>query len=64
VAPLLERQVAVAVLVELGEGLAARCQQFLALDPAVVVLVRAGEKLLLAAFRRWHRGSADRRQHA
>ena len=46
--PFLEAQRAVAVGVELGEGLAPRLEQFGGGDPPVVVLVGAGEALLLA----------------
>src|SRR6476659_7193003 len=49
--PLLDRQRTVAVGVELGERLASRSEHFLALDLPVLVLVGAGEALLLAAFR-------------
>src|SRR5687768_12205976 len=45
--PFLEREAAVAILVELGESLAARLEQFGAGDAPVVVLVGAGEPLLL-----------------
>ena len=65
--PFLKRQRSVAVRVELGEGLLARIQQLVRLDPPVFVLVGAAETLLLAAFggrlgRFQWRGSREQRR--